>query len=159
MTDPNFLEFWGNYLIAVARGQKQLEDLPRWIRQGFQGLEDLTVTFKNCYGLEQLQSNTPAFTEAWKKATADFRKSFKETLGLFGWIPEEEHRELAEENQRLRQEIAQQETAIRRMRLLLDEKGLDQTKTLEVFQDLIKKQSDEFQKLITNLTGSAEQHD
>ena len=27
MTDPNFLEFWGNYLIAVARGQKQLQDL------------------------------------------------------------------------------------------------------------------------------------
>jgi hypothetical protein len=159
MIDSNFLEFWGNYLIAVARGQKQLEDLPRWIRQGFQGLEDLTVTFKKCYGLEQLQPNSPAFTEAWKKATADFRKSFKESFGLFGWIPQEEHQKLAEENQRLQQNIAQQQTIIRRMRTLLDEKGLDQNKTLEVFQDLIKKQSDEFQKLMKNLAEPAKPDD
>ena len=99
MTDPNFLEFWGNYLIAVARGQKQLEDLTRWMSQGFQGLEDLTASFKKCYGLEQLQPDSPALEQAWKKATADFRKSFRETFGLFGWIPEEEHRKVAEENQ------------------------------------------------------------
>jgi hypothetical protein len=83
----------------------------------------------------------------------------KETFGLFGWIPQEEHQKLAEENQRLQQKIAQQETAIRRMRMLLDEKGLDQTKTLEVFQDLIKKQSDEFQKLMRNIGASTEHDD
>ena len=38
------------------------------------------------------------------------------------------------------------------MRMLLDEKGLDQTKTLEVFQELIRKQSSEFQRLMKNFT-------
>ena len=159
MIDPNFLEFWGNYLIAVARGQKQLEDMTRWMSQGFQGLEDLTVTFKKCYGLEQLQPNSPAFTEAWKRATADFRKSFRKTFGLLGWVPQEEHQKLAEENQRLQQKVEQQENAIRRMRMLLDEKGLDQTRTLEAFQDLIKKQSSEFEKLMRNIAGSTEHDD
>ena len=74
---------------------------------------------------------------------------------MLGWVPQEEHQKLAEENQRLQQKVEQQENAIRRMRMLLDEKGLDQTKTLEVFQDLLKKQSDEFQKLMKNLAEPA----
>ncbi len=159
MIDPNFLEFWGNYLIAVARGQKQIEDLTRWIRQGFQGLDDLSATFKKCYGLEQLQPDSAGFGQAWKKATVDFRKSFEETFGLFGWIPEEQYRGLEQENQKLRQKISQQDHTIRHLRMLLGEKGLDQTKTLEVFQELIKKQGDEFQKLMKNLTRPAENED
>ena len=46
MSDPNLLEFWGNYLIAVARGQKQLQDVDRWVRRNFEGMEDLAAMFK-----------------------------------------------------------------------------------------------------------------
>ena len=45
--DRQFLEFWGNYLLSVARGQKQLEDVTRWIRGGFSGVEELTALLKN----------------------------------------------------------------------------------------------------------------
>ena len=78
---------------------------------------------------------------------------------MLGWVPQEEHQKLAEENQRLQQKVEQQENAIRRMRMLLDEKGLDQTRTLEAFQDLIKKQSSEFEKLMRNIAGSTEHDD
>jgi hypothetical protein len=44
--DSQFLEFWGNYLLAAAKGQKQLEDLNQWIRQGFSGFEELTAMLK-----------------------------------------------------------------------------------------------------------------
>jgi hypothetical protein len=64
MTDPKFLEFWGNYLIAVAQGQKQLQSLSRWMHQNFQGWEDLTALFKKSYGLETLAPDSPAFQEA-----------------------------------------------------------------------------------------------
>ena len=51
--DRQFLEFWGNYLLSVARGQKQLEDVTRWISGGFSGVEELTALFKKYYGLEE----------------------------------------------------------------------------------------------------------
>ena len=51
--DRQFLEFWGNYLLAAAKGQKQLEDMNQWLNQGFSGYEELTAMFKKFYGLER----------------------------------------------------------------------------------------------------------
>jgi hypothetical protein len=51
--DPNFLEFWRNPLISIAQGQKQLDDMMRWVHQGFPGADDLTNRFKKTYGLHQ----------------------------------------------------------------------------------------------------------
>jgi hypothetical protein len=152
MTDPKFLEFWGNYLIAVARGQKQLQSLSEWMQQRFQGWDDLTALFKKYYGLDTLAPDSPAFQEAWKKATADFRQSFKETFRTMGWVPEEEYRTLTAENEMLRQKISQQDEIIQRLRMLMDEKGLDQSRSLDVFKDLIEKQGREFQKLMKTLS-------
>jgi hypothetical protein len=152
MTDPKFLEFWGNYLIAVAQGQKQLQSLSRLMHQNFQGWEDLTALFKKSYGLETLAPDSPAFQEAWKKATAEFRQSFKETFRAMGWVPEEQYRELAAENKMLQQKISQQDGIIRRLQTLMNEKGLDQSRALEVFRDLIDRQGQEFQKLMNALS-------
>ena len=154
MVDPNFLEFWGNYLKAVAQGQKQLEDLPRWIRQGFQGLEDLRELFASSYGLDRLQPDSSASKDAWEQATAEFRKSFRETFAALGWVSKEQYEELQQENRRLREQIAESEESIRRLRGLLEAEGLDQEKTLEVFRDLVQKQSREFEKLMKNLSAS-----
>ena len=143
MTDPNFLEFWGNFLIAVARGQRQLQDLSVWMHQGFQGLEDITAMFKKSYGLESLQPDTPAFQEAWKKATAEYRDAFKETFEQLGWITEEKYRDLRDENQKLHREIEEKNRLIQSLKTLLKKKGLDQSHTLDVFQDLIHKQGEE----------------
>lgn len=153
MTDPKFLEFWGNYLIAVARGQKQLQDLSQWMQQGFQNMEGLAAMFKTSYNLENLQPDTRAFQDAWKKATADFRKSFKEMFNQLGWVTEEEFHELQQENQGLRRQISQQENTIRQQRALLAEKGYDHTKTVEVFRELTHKQGNEFQKLMKALSA------
>ena len=152
MTDPKFLEFWGNYLIAVARGQKQLQDLTQWMQQGFKDMEDLATMFKTSYSLENLQPDTRAFQDAWKKATTDFRKSFKEMFNQLGWVTEEEFQELKQENQSLRKQISQQENTIRQQRMLLEEKGFDHTKTVEIFRELIHKQGNEFQKLMKALS-------
>ena len=154
MIDPNFLEFWGNYLTAVAQGQKQFEDLTRWIRQGFQGLEDLQEMFARSYGLDRLQPDSNAYTDAWKQATTQFRASFRETFGTMGWVAEEEVEALRQENRQLRDQLAEREEIIRRLRGLLEAEGLDQEKTVAVFRDLIQKQSSEFEKLMKNLSAS-----
>ena len=155
MIDPNFLEFWGNYLTAVARGQKQFEDLTRWIRQGFQGLEDLQEMFARSYGLDRLQPDTSAYKDAWKQATAEFRTSFRETFAALGWVAVEEVDALRQENIRLRDQIAERDEIIQRLRGLLDAEGIDQEKTVAVFRDLIQKQSREFEKLMKSLSASS----
>ena len=63
--DSQFLEFWGNYLLAAASGQKQLEDLNRWISQGFSGCDELTAMFNKFYGLEHPCNNDSDSTKAW----------------------------------------------------------------------------------------------
>jgi chorismate mutase len=69
-----------------------------------------------------------------------------------GWVPEEQYRELAAENKMLQQKISQQDGIIRRLQTLMNEKGLDQSRALEVFRDLIDRQGQEFQKLMNALS-------
>ena len=38
--DKYFMEFWGNFLISAAKGERQLDEMARWIDQDFSGLED-----------------------------------------------------------------------------------------------------------------------
>lgn len=153
--DRHFLEFWGHYLLSVARGQKQLEDITRWVRQGCQGANEMTEMFKNYYGLENDDMSTAESRSAWEKAASDFRKSFSDYFRIMGWVSEEKYQALEEENQSLKETIAEQEQTIKRLRHLIRQPVIDQSQTLGVLRDLINKQSDEFQKLLTNLSASS----
>ena len=84
--DRQFLEFWGNYLLAAAKGQKQLEDLNQWLNQGFSGFEELTAMFKKFYGLEHTPQKNSDSTKAWENAVAGFRNSFDAYLDLMGVV-------------------------------------------------------------------------
>jgi hypothetical protein len=148
LMDRQFLEFWGNYLLSVARGQKQLEDLSRWISGGFSGVEELTALFKKYYGLEEQGQDGPESSAAWERAAEDFKKSFRDYFCIMGWVSKDEYQILQEENQALKQKIEAQEQTISRLRDLIKNPGIDPNKSLEVLQDLINKQSNEFQKLV-----------
>ncbi len=150
--DRHFLEFWGNYLLSVARGQKQLEDITRWIHQGFEGANEMTTMFKNFYGLDEYDRSNPESTSAWEKAAADFRKSFSDNLRIMGWISKEDYQALEEENRALKSKIAEQDQTVKLLKSLLSQPVIDQNQTLNVLQDLIQKQSEEFQRLMTNLS-------
>jgi hypothetical protein len=150
--DRQFLEFWGNYLLAVARGQKQFEDVTRWIRNGFSGVEELTALFRKYYGLEERDRDREQYSAAWEKAAADFKQSFRDYFAIMGWVSKEEYQVLAEENEALKQKVAAQEQTIARLRDLLKNPGIDLSEALSVFQDLIGKQSSEFQELMKKLS-------
>jgi len=146
--DRQFLEFWGNYLLSVARGQKQLEDVSRWMRGGFSGVEELTALFKKYYGLEEKSQDRPESSAAWERAAEDFKKSFRDYFCIMGWVSKDEYQNLEQENQALKQKIEAQEQTISRLRDLIKNPGIDPNKSLDVLQDLINKQSAEFQKLV-----------
>jgi DNA repair exonuclease SbcCD ATPase subunit len=155
LMDRQFLEFWGNYLLAAARGQKQLEDLNQWISQGFSGFEELTAMFQKFYGLKHPDRENTDSAKAWQSATSDFREAFKAYLNLMGVVSKDEYQALARKNAKLQEKVAEQADTIKRLRELLAEKGTYQGETVKVFQDLVKKQGDSFEKLMRNIAADS----
>jgi len=147
--DKHFLEFWGNFLINTAKEQKRMEDLSKWMQQGFKfkGFDDLTEMFRKFYGLEHMEKDTPAYMESWEKASENFLESFKDYLELMGMVPKDEHLALVKKYEELKEKVAGQEETIKSLRLLLKEKRAEsQEELVQGFQDLIEKQSKQFQE-------------
>ena len=153
--DRQFLEFWGNYLLAAAKGQQQLDDLNQWIHQGFSGFEELTAMFKKFYGLERPPKANTDSAIAWQNAAAGFRNSFNAYLDLMGMVPRDKYQALEQKCAVLIKKIADQEETIKVLRSLLSEEGTYQGETVKVFQNLVEKQSDAFETLMKNLTPAA----
>jgi len=147
--DKHFLEFWGNFLLNAAQGQKQLENMAAWTQQGFKGFGDMTALFQKIYGLDHIADGTPACLKTWKKAEEDFKQSFDVYLSLLGVVPKSEHLELIRKYEDLKEKISSQEETIKHLRMLLMEAKLkDQGEVVEQFDGLIKKQTDQFQKMM-----------
>lgn len=147
--DRQFLEFWGNFLIHAAKGQKQLEDLAQWMQQGFKGFDELTAMFKTCYGLDNLDESTPNDMPSWKKASEDFQKSFKDYLRLMGLVSKDEHLALVKQYEALKEKVAIQEETIKHLRMLLEEKySKPQEDLAKGLQTLIEKQTQQFRQTI-----------
>jgi len=156
--DSKFLEFWGNYLLAAAKGQKQLEDLNEWMRQGFSGFEELTAMFKKFYGFEQTPPKEESdSTQSWQNAAADFRNSFNAYWNLMGMVPKEEYQALEQQYAALQKKVADQEETINVLRSLLAEEGTYQGEAVKVLQDLVNKQAEAFETLMKGITSAAEE--
>ena len=153
--DRQFLEFWGQYLLAAAKGQKQLEDLNQWICQGFSGFEELSALFKKLYGLEHPPQKDADSAKAWESAVAGFRDSFNAYLDLMGVVPRDKYLALEQQCTRLQNKVDDQEETIKILRSLLTEDGTYQGETVKVFQDLVNKQSDAFEKLMRKMAADS----
>ncbi len=145
--DSHFLEFWGNYFNLVARGQRHLETLAKWIQQGYRESEDPTEMFRRFYGLDHTNGTVSDYGKMWEKALQDFEKSFNESVSLFGLVPQQEYLALAEKCEALEKKIAVQEETIERLKGLLRRKLMDPEQMNKNFQKLMKKQGDQFQQL------------
>jgi chromosome segregation ATPase len=154
--DRQFLEFWGNFLLNVAKGQKQFEDMTRWIHQGFKGFDDLNAMFTKCYGLEKLGEDSPDYIKAWQDAMDVFQRSFKDYLSLMNVVPRDEYNELVKKYEDLKEKVADREETVKHLQLLLERQGTDEGHLTKGFHDLIKKQTEEFQELMKSLGQSLE---
>jgi tetratricopeptide (TPR) repeat protein len=154
LVDRHFLEFWGNFLINAAKGQKQMEDMAKWMTQGLKGFEDLTAMFRKFYELDRIPESAPDYVKTWEKAAKDFQKSFEHYLKLLGVVPRHEHLELVKKYEALKEEVAEQEETIKHLRMLVVAKGADLGKIVKGYQDLVEKQTDQFQRLMEGLGDS-----
>jgi uncharacterized coiled-coil protein SlyX len=153
--DRQFLEFWGNYLLAAAKGQQQLEELNQWIRQGFSGFDELTAMFQKFYGLERPPKENSDSAKAWENAADGFRNSFNAYLDLMGVVPRDKYQALEQNCAALQKKVADQEETIKVLRSLLAQEGTYQGETTKVLQDLVNKQGEAFEKLMKSIATTA----
>lgn len=146
--DRHFLEFWGHSLLNAARGQKQLEDLAKWLPRGFFNFQDFTTLFQKAYDLDQGEQDSPDYLKTWKQAEKKFIESFYEYLNLLGAVPREEYAALAERHEKLKEKVVQQEETIQHLKMLLEHKGMGYATATMEFQELIKRQGEQFQELL-----------
>ena len=149
--DRQFLEFFGNFLLNAAKGQKQLEDMTRWMKKGFSGFDESTDMFQRFYGLDGLPPDSPDYAKAWQKASEGFKASFNDWLTLINVVPKSELLALEEKHEALKEKIAAQEETILHLRSLLNEKGVPYTEAVQDFGKMLEKQARQFQELMESV--------
>lgn len=150
--ERQFLEFMGNFMLSAARGQKQLEDMARWMGSGFSGFEELSTLFRKIYRLETPQKESADAQSLWRDAMEHFSASFREYLSLFGVVPREEYLALVRKVEELKERIESQDETIIHLRSLLAEAGREGPRSVAGrFEDLARLQGEQFQSLMDSL--------
>lgn len=153
--DKYFLEWWGNFLLSVARGQRQMADMDRWLSRGFEGFPDLTEMMKRAYGLADEPRQTPDTMAQWREANEQFLNSYAELLSSMGVVPKADHLRLVKRYEALKEKADEQEETIRHLRMLVNEKGPDtseQAAAAEGFQEILQRQTEQFRDLMGSLS-------
>jgi tetratricopeptide (TPR) repeat protein len=151
--DKQFLQFWVDFLSISMKTQQQMEDIATWLQHGFKGYDELTEIFQKAYGLDRFSESTTGYLTMWDQAIKDFEKSLNEYLSMLGVVPKQEYLDLVEKYEELKKKAASQEETIAHLQQLLNAKIIDQGKIDFGFEELIRKQSDDFQELVKNITG------
>jgi len=149
--DANFFEFWGRSLLNVSKGQRQMDELNRWLGGGLGGSDSLSGLFRQIYGLESVEKGGDEYLKLYEKAMQTFQQSFREYLRLFDVTPREEHESLMKECEVLKLKVLEQEQTIGHLRKILGDKGLESAETVRDLQDVLKKQVDQFQEMMTTM--------
>lgn len=147
-----FNEFWGNYFTSVAHGQKQLEDMSSWMKQGFTGTDDITALFQRCYGLNAPGSGSALDKQTWQKAIADFQQTFTQFADQWGWITQTEHQKILDKCAGLEKKIEQQKATINQLRDLLNQEGRGHTELFEIFKGTFEEQNNQFHSLMESMS-------
>ena len=145
--DRQFLEFWGNFLLSVAKGQQQFDAFSSWMSQGMQGFNDLNAMFRKFYGIDKDKAKEQ---DSWWSAQNAFETAYKRYLEAMDVVPKSAYTALEERLAELQQLLAEKEATITRLRTELSECRLSQGDTLRGFEELIKIQSDQFKEFSTS---------
>jgi hypothetical protein len=149
--DTNFLEFWGQSLLNLAKGQRQMEEYSRWMSGGLGGSDSLSALFRQIYGLDKAEKGGDEYLKLYEKSMQSFQQSFREYLRLFDVTPREEHESLMKECEVLKQKVLEQEQTIGHLKKILGDKGLESVETVRELQDVLEKQVDQFQKVMATM--------
>jgi hypothetical protein len=146
--DKSFLDFWHQFLRNTIAGPPRLEELARWMQQGFSGSDQLGAMFKKAYGLAEMSEDLPDYERHAGEAARAFQRSLEAFLATLGMVPLETHTATLKENEALRQKLAAQEVLIEQLRARLGKTGGSGETSVEQFQEMLASQNEQFQDLM-----------
>jgi len=146
--DRQFLECFGQLFLKAAKDQKQLEDVVRWMKGGFDEYGELTDIFRKFYGLEELPPNTPGYADAFEKASEKFKASFNEWIAFTSVVPKDKYLALEKKYETLKDKIAAQDETIQHLRNLIRYKDVPQADAVKHFTEMLEKQAEQFTGLM-----------
>lgn len=167
--DERFLELWGKYFFNLMQagmkpGGKSPDDLftlwyefmknpqaAQWLFTSPAAVFDKQLDFfRKCCGLKD-ESEIPDYFQALKTAADEFRKSAKEFLPLFDAVPREQYDELKKKYDELQEKFEAGEETIRKLRMKLLVKGVEEIGAASGIQEMIKTQTEQFTALMDTL--------
>ncbi len=162
--DAKYLEFWGNFLIAVAKNKEMADkffnfaqtgkkDSPnKAMNEAFKGFNELYELFRKIYGLDKLPSQT-GYEKISDKALQDFQKSFNEALLLFGFVSKERYFALVKKYEALKEKLKDRDETIEHLKMLLNERGGREKESgqQEAFQNIMETQGALFSEMVKEL--------
>ncbi|HOD70374.1 MAG: hypothetical protein BWZ01_02949 [Deltaproteobacteria bacterium ADurb.BinA179] len=169
-TQTQAFELWGNMFLNAARGQKLMEDFSRMMKGDLGSFQDLFEMYAKWWGMDFFLRDLPEYFSASIKAAEDFQKSF--TGGFLSLMScpwnyplQSEYQALLKDYEELKEKTQRQEEEIGRLRSVLDERLSLQGEGISAFQNLMKKQTQQFQdmmisfsKIFQETAGTEETH-
>ena len=113
------------------------------------------------YGLNEVEKESPDILKMWAGAQENFTKSFKDYLAVLGVVPRDEHLALVKKYEELKEKVASQEETIRHLRMLLSQAKIEEEheELANQFEELAKKQGEQFQKLMESFGQALKKKD
>jgi hypothetical protein len=149
--NQQFFEFWGNFFNNAARGQQQLDDMTAWMKQGFEGLEELSELFRRSYGLKTPYPGAGGESATWQQAIASFQKSVAQFAAQSGWVSQADNQQVLDRCAALETTVRDQQATIAQLRGLLAREGLGYTELMAHLEKSFKDQSEQFKAIMRSL--------
>jgi len=147
----DFLEFWGNFLLQAAKGQRQLEEAVKWSRLGFEVLETQKAFWNAWHGAEEEKGKKPGDLDQWKKSAEEFRYSCRELARLFGVVSLEEYEELLRQKEALEKKLEEKKKSASKTRWTGKRVRDVQREMQRELQELTRKQGEQFNELMESI--------
>jgi len=131
--DQYIYKFWEDQFMNLDKGQKQMQDMTRWIVGGLSGFEELSESFGKFWDVDFWSTETQDYVKAWETTTEDFQKLFKYSLDMMGLVPKDEYFKLINQYKVLNEKVADQVIEISKQKeLLADQKQMIMDKEKEI---------------------------
>ena len=155
-----FYKFWENPFFKLDTGQKQMEDITRWMMGGLSSFEELSEKFGKLCSMDFWFKETDDYIKAWETTTEDIQNIFRDYLNLMGLVPKDEHVELMNQYKALNERVTDQAIEIsseisRQKEILADQKQMimDQKKEIAKQKKLVADQKELVKVLKKEIAG------
>jgi hypothetical protein len=123
--DQPIYKFWEDQFMNLEQTRKQIEDMTKWIMEGFSGFEVPQEPLGKFWDIDFWSAEAQNYMKLWGATAEDFKKHLTYYLDMLGWVPKDEHSELIKQYNRLNEKVANQAKEIAKQKeMVTDQKEL-----------------------------------